>query len=147
MNAYIDNYWEILPIERMEVLDDLTLPGQGGKNPNFKKAEEKAVKAIQKHSMDIKGRQRNPQMDEAYLLLGQARYFDQRFIPALEAFNYTINEYPDSDKINLAKIWREKTHLRLENQKDYCPRWFLCSGEASLPLAGFLARFPRDRWL
>lgn len=117
MNAYIDNYWEILPIERMEVLDDLTLPGQGGKNPNFKKAEEKAVKAIQKHSMDIKGRQRNPQMDEAYLLLGKARYFDQRFIPALEAFNYTIGEYPDSDKINQTKIWREKTHLRLENEE------------------------------
>ncbi|AXG69030.1 tol-pal system protein YbgF [Kordia sp. SMS9] len=117
MNAYIDNYWEILPIERMEILDDVTLPGQGGKNPNFKRAEEKAVKAIQKHSMDIKGRQRNPQMDEAYLLLGQARYFDQRFIPALEAFNYTIGEYPDSDKINLAKIWREKTHLRLENEE------------------------------
>lgn len=117
MDAYIDNYWEILPVERMEVLDDLTLPGQGGKNPNFKKAEEKAVKAIQKHSMDIKGRQRNPQMDEAYLLLGKARYFDQRFIPALEAFNYTIGEYPNSDKINQAKIWREKTHLRLENEE------------------------------
>ncbi|WP_420571302.1 tetratricopeptide repeat protein [Kordia sp.] len=117
MNAYIDNYWEILPVERMEILDDLTLPGQGGKNPNFEKAEEKAVKAIQKHSMDIKGRQRNPQMDEAYLLLGKARYFDQRFIPALEAFNYTIGEYPDSDKINQAKIWREKTYLRLENEE------------------------------
>lgn len=117
MNAYIDNYWEILPIERMEILDDLTLPGQGGKNPNFEKAEKKAVKAIQKHSMDIEGSQRNPQMDEAYLLLGKARYFDQRFIPALEAFNYTIGEYPNSDKINQTKIWREKTHLRLENEE------------------------------
>lgn len=117
MNSYIDNYWEMLPVERMEVQDELTLPGQGGRNPNFKKAEEKAVKAIQKHSMDIKDRQRNPQMDEAYLLLGKARYFDQRFIPALEAFNYTIGEYPDSDKINQARIWREKTHLRLENEE------------------------------
>lgn len=117
MNAYIDDYWQILPVERMEILDDLTLPGEGGKNPNFKKAEEKAVKAIQKHSMEIGGRQRNPQMDEAYLLLGEARYFDQRFIPALEAFNYILGEYPDSDKINEARIWREKTHLRLENDE------------------------------
>lgn len=117
MNSYIDNYWEILPVERMEVQDELTLPGRGGQNPNFKKAEEKAVKAIQKHSMDIKGRQRNPQMDEAYLLLGKARYFDQRFIPALEALNYTLSEYPDSDKINQTRIWREKTHLRLENDE------------------------------
>lgn len=117
MNSYIDDYWEILPVERMEVLDELVLPGKGGQNPNFKKAEEKAVKAIQKHSMDIKGRQRNPQMDEAYLLLGKARYFDQRFIPALEAFNYTLSEYPNSDKINQTRIWREKTHLRLENDE------------------------------
>ncbi|WP_430410828.1 tetratricopeptide repeat protein [Kordia sp.] len=117
MNAYVDNYWEILPVERMEILDELTLPGQGGKNPNFQKAEEKAVKAIQKHSMEIGGTQRNPQMDEAYLLLGEARYFDQRFIPALEAFNYILGKYPDSDKINEARIWREKTHLRLENDE------------------------------
>ena len=117
MNSYIDNYWEVLPVERMEVMDELATPGSGGKNPSFKKAEEKAVKAIQKHSMDIGDRQRNPQMDEAYLLLGQARYFDQRFIPALEAFNYTLSEYPDSDKINQTRIWREKTHLRLENDE------------------------------
>jgi hypothetical protein len=31
---------------------------------------------------------RNFQIDEAYLLLGKARYYDQRFIPPLDAFNY-----------------------------------------------------------
>jgi hypothetical protein len=38
-------------------------------------AETKATKAIQKHSMNIDGR--NFQIDEAYLLLGKARYYDQ----------------------------------------------------------------------
>jgi hypothetical protein len=32
--------------------------------------------------------EKNFQIDEAYLLLGKARYYDQRFIPALDAFNY-----------------------------------------------------------
>jgi hypothetical protein len=32
----------------------------------------------------------NFQIDEAYLLLGKARYYDQRFIPALDAFNYIL---------------------------------------------------------
>jgi hypothetical protein len=103
--AYFDNYWEILPIERMQVFEDVVLPGQS-KNENFSKAEEKAVKAIQKHSMNIDGKEKNPQMDEAYLLLGKARYFDQRFVPALEAFNYILYKYPASDKINQAKVWR-----------------------------------------
>ena len=88
-DAYFDNYWEVLPIERMQIFEDIVLPGQS-KNENFSRAEEKAAKAIQKHSMNIKGKENNPQMDEAYLLLGKARYFDQRFVPALEALNYIL---------------------------------------------------------
>lgn len=114
--SYFDNYWDILPIERMEVFDDIILPGQS-KNESFSRAEEKAVKAIQVHGMDIEGKEKNPQIDEAYLLLGKARYFDQRFVPALEAFNYILYKYPASDKINQAKIWREKTNIRLENDE------------------------------
>ncbi len=116
VESFEDNYWEVLPVERMEIKEVIALPG-AQKNPNFERAEEKAVKAIQKHSMNIKNRQRNPQIDEAYLLLGQARYYDQRFIPALEAFNYILYKYPESDKINVAKVWREKTNIRLENEE------------------------------
>ena len=115
-NAYFDNYWEVLPIERMQIFEDVVLPGQS-KNENFTRAEEKAVKAIQKHSMNIKGKEKNPQMDEAYLLLGKTRYFDQRFIPALEALNYILYKYPASDKINQAKVWREKANIRLDNNE------------------------------
>lgn len=112
--SYTDNYWNVLPIERMQIFEDIVLPGQS-KNDNFTRAEEKATKAIQKHSITIEGKEKNPQMDEAYLLLGKSRYFDQRFIPALEAFNYILYKYPASDKINQAKIWREKTNIRLDN--------------------------------
>jgi hypothetical protein len=35
--------------------------------------------------------ERNFQIDEAYLLLGKARYYDQRFIPALDAIIFYIN--------------------------------------------------------
>ncbi|MBA6151908.1 hypothetical protein H3Z82_04125 [Gelidibacter gilvus] len=115
-DAFTDNYWELLPIERMETTDDFMLPGQS-KNSDFERAEEKAIKAVQTHGMNIKGREYNPQIDEAHLLLGKARYFDQRFIPALEAFNYILFRYAASDKINEAKIWREKTNMRLENNE------------------------------
>ncbi|MBO3096725.1 hypothetical protein J4051_00465 [Gelidibacter sp. DF109] len=115
-DAFTDNYWELLSVERMETTDDFMLPGQS-KNSDFERAEEKAIKAVQTHGMNIKGRERNPQIDEAYLLLGKARYFDQRFIPAVEAFNYILYKYAASDKINEAKIWREKTNMRLENNE------------------------------
>ncbi|TYA67827.1 hypothetical protein FUA24_23590, partial [Seonamhaeicola marinus] len=69
--GYFDDYWNVLPIERMQISDEVILPGQS-KNQDFTRAEEKAVKAIQKHSMNIEGKEKNPQMDEAYLLLGKA---------------------------------------------------------------------------
>lgn len=109
---YYDNFWSILPIERMQVEERLTETNEP-KDPDFQLAEEKATKAIQKHSMYMGGREKNPQMDEAYLMLGKSRYYDNRFIPALEAFNYILYKYPGSGNINEARVWREKTNLRL----------------------------------
>ncbi|HIB36313.1 MAG TPA: tetratricopeptide repeat protein [Mesonia sp.] len=113
---YTDNYWEILPIERMQIEEETNKPGET-KNANFQRAEDKATKAIQKHNMRIAGEEHNPQMDEAFLLLGKARYFDQRFFPALEAFNYILTDYPDSDRLVTAKVWREKTYMRMGNSE------------------------------
>ena len=115
-NEFTENFWELLPIERMNVSEDIFLPGQT-KNADFERAEEKAIKAIQVHGMNIGGKEKNTQIDEAYLLLGQARYFDQRFVPAMAAFNNILNKYPTSDKINQVKIWREKTSMRLDNNR------------------------------
>jgi tetratricopeptide (TPR) repeat protein len=114
--TFNDNFWEVLPVERMQEKEENFLPGQT-KNPNFTRAEEKAVKAIQKHSMNIGGTERNPQMDEAYLLLAKSRYFENRFIPSLESLNYILYKYPQSDKIYHAKVWREKVNIRLENNE------------------------------
>lgn len=109
-----DNFWKRLPIERMQIKEE-NLAEEKTKNTNFELAEAKATKAIQKHSMNIEGQEKNYQIDEAYLLLGKARYYDQRFFPALDAFNYILYKYPTSDKIYQAKIWREKTNMRLGN--------------------------------
>ncbi len=109
-----DNFWKRLPIEKMQFKEE-KISANKTKNADFELAEKKATKAIQKHSMNIDGTERNFQTDEAYLLLGKSRYYDQRFIPALDAFNYILYKYPSSSKIYEAKIWREKTNMRLGN--------------------------------
>jgi hypothetical protein len=110
----IDNFWKRLAIERLQINDEYGPEGKP-KNSDFELAETKATKAIQKHSMNIAGREVNTQMDEAYLLLGKSRYYDQRFIPSLDAFNYILYKYPTSSNIYEARIWREKVNVRLGN--------------------------------
>ena len=117
---YEDNYWERLPIEPLKV-DVLSLPelvSEADDSPKeFERAEEKAVKAVQKHSMLIARQERNNQIDNAYLLLGKSRYYSKRFVPALEAFNFVILNYPRADLINETKIWQAKTLVRLQNEE------------------------------
>ncbi|MCB0466334.1 MAG: hypothetical protein KDC78_11785 [Aequorivita sp.] len=115
--GYRDNFWEILPVERINIEEaEIKAPG-ASKNEDFNRAEEKAAKAIQKHSMYIDGKEYNPQIDEAYMLLGKARYYDGRFIPALDAFNFILDRYPTSNNINVAKVWKAKTNIRLKNEE------------------------------
>ncbi len=113
-STYTDNFWTTLPVERQQPAQDPNAKDKT-KNADFERAELKSTKAVQRRSMNIDGSERNTQIDEAHLMLGKARYYDQRFIPALEAFNYILYKYPKSDKIYDAKIWVEKTNMRLEN--------------------------------
>jgi tetratricopeptide (TPR) repeat protein len=141
-----DDFWKLLPIEPIKFDEDkidipvISKKGFGGSpganfsgktkqgtgtqttednggGSNFEKAEEKAVKAIQRHSMNFNGRERNKQIDDAYLLLGKSRYYSQRFIPAIEAFNYVIANYPYASLINETKVWRAKSNIRIDNEE------------------------------
>lgn len=113
--TYQDDFWEVLPPERMQKTLEEIKPGET-KNTNFERAETKATKAIQVHSMNIDGFEKNTQTDEAYIALGKARYYDNRFLPALEAFNYVLYKYPNSNNVYQAQVWREKVNLRLDNE-------------------------------
>ena len=107
-----DDFLETLPVEPILLQGEEVQ--QRTSIPSFSLAEEKAVKAIQKHSMNIEGKQYNRQIQKAYLLLGKARYYDRRFLPALEAFNFLLKNFNDQGYIE-GKLWREKTNLRLGN--------------------------------
>lgn len=132
-NDYKDDWFQQLPIEPIAFDEDKIVlpkfnssgPGAGftgSKNKTqekkklttFEKAEDKAIKAIQKHGMDIEGFERNRQIDDAYLLLGKSRYYSQRFVPAVEAFNYVIAKYPNASLIAETKIWRAKASIRMD---------------------------------
>lgn len=110
---YHDDFNNILTVERIQPEKNAVIVQQE-RDPNFERAEEKAVKAAHLHSIYISGKEHNPQMDEAYMLLGKSRYHDNRYVPALEAFNYILLKYPDSDLYYDAQVWKEKTNLRLE---------------------------------
>ncbi|SUZ66968.1 uncharacterized protein METZ01_LOCUS19822 [marine metagenome] len=114
-NAFNENFWEVLPIEKIKISDEI-ITVDGIDNANFIKGEEKAAKTIQKHSMIINGIQENSKIANAYLLLGKARYLDQRFVPALDAFNQVYKHMAINDELDESIIWKAKCNIRLEQE-------------------------------
>ena len=114
-SSFKENFWKILPIEKINLSNDI-ITVDGIENANFLKGEEKAAKTIQKHSMQIEGRQQNPKIADAYLLLGKARYLDQRFVPALDAFNQVYKQKLINEQWQLSVIWKAKSNIRLEQE-------------------------------
>ena len=79
---HLEDHWGILPvIEGFDFSITNSSPTE-----LFKIPEEKAIKAIQKsNKKDVAVR------DRAYLLLGKSRFYDQRYVSALQAFNNIEN--------------------------------------------------------
>jgi len=115
---YRDNFFSILPVERFDAKYEVFLPGTKNKNANLERAEEKAIKAVQKHSMNINDKEENNKIDEAYLLLGKSYYYQKRFLAAKEAFNYILDNDIKSNIHPLVSLWREKANIRMDNNKE-----------------------------
>lgn len=116
---YYDDFSKNIPIEPFSFYINETSQNSEQENvigkDKFDRAEDKAVKAIQKHSMLIEGVEKNYQIDNAYVLLGKSRYYTKRFGPALEAFEYVIKNYDTSDLIYETFIWRAKSNIHIGN--------------------------------
>jgi len=108
---YRDNYWLRLSVDPYDLPDPYNY--EETTNEFFDRAEEKAILTVQKHSMLINGEQRNKQIAKAYLLLGKARYFNGRYLQAVEAFTYIIKNMSDSNEAIEAELWRTKSYLEM----------------------------------
>ena len=107
-----DNYWLRLYVDPY-ILPVAYESEEVNTNEFFDRAQDKAILTVQKHSMLIKGAQRNNQIARAYLLLGKARYYNGKYLQAIEAFTYLVKNMSGDDLAVEAELWRSKSYLAL----------------------------------
>ncbi len=56
----------------------------------------------------------NNWIDDSYLLMGKAYFYQHNFVAAIDNFAYVTRKYPDEDSRNEAQIWLIKSYTRLE---------------------------------
>ncbi len=105
-----DNYWNLIEVYPYSLPIAFT---ENNKNAFFDTSEEKAVFTVQKHSMYIDGTEKNKQISRAYLLLGKSRYFNGKYLQALDAFNYVIRNMSSSKNSKIAELWKAKVFIEI----------------------------------
>ena len=102
-----------------------TIAGITGNDPNqpeakgattLQIAESKALKAINKYSVIRSGEEKNKQIFDAYMILVQARIYQNKSLEALDALNYVFTHMKEDKRLPLAKIYQGEAYAQI---KDY----------------------------
>ena len=107
-----DNYNDILSINKLGSLKSI----QSAKN-SLDQAIQKATRAIQSHSMDIGGEEKNKFIDDSYIIIGRAKFYKQEYSQAINTFNYIYRKTNNIETQMEALVWSTICHAKLENKE------------------------------
>ena len=82
--------------------------------PQLNRTIDKAGLIIERHSMEIKGEEKNKWIDDSYFLIGKALFYKQEYTEALEMFAYINREY-EGYITDLSIMWSARAQIELEN--------------------------------
>lgn len=104
-----DNYTELIPLYPVGNKTSRDI----GKS-NYQRTVEKMEKAIQRHSIKEKGREKNPFLWRAWLLMGKAEFQMGQFEEAAATFSYMARLYQGEPLMSgLARAWLAKCYTEL----------------------------------
>ena len=104
-----DNFTELLPLYPV----GNKLSRDIGKS-HYERTVEKMEKAIQRHTIKVKGREQNPFLWKAWLMLGKAQFQMGQFEEAAATFSYMARLYLGNPaRSGLARAWLAKSYTML----------------------------------
>lgn len=107
-DMHVDKYDRILSIFRYGDI-------QKAKSifPEMDEVIKKSSLVIQRHSINLQGKEHCRWIDENWLLIGKAQFFKHDYFSAMETFDYVASSYPDNPSRYEAMIWQAQTNIAL----------------------------------
>ncbi len=100
-----NNYSEILPVYNYGTEQDAKALA-----PNMERAVQKASVVIQKHSMRFQNKEYNRWIDDAYLLIGKAYFYQREYVSARRTFEFMMDEFKSKAPSYEAMLWLIRTY-------------------------------------
>ena len=83
-------------------------------NSTMDRAIEKSAMCIQRHSMNFNGKEYVKWIDDAFLMMGQAHFYKQDYVPARRTFDFVANKYRGNNITYTSNLWLAKTYIETE---------------------------------
>ncbi len=81
-------------------------------------AIKKASVQIQKHTMFIRGQEKNRWIDDCWMLIGKAHFYKMEYEMAMQNFDFVIARYKDQSTRYEAMLWKARTNNQLKKFDD-----------------------------
>lgn len=107
--------------------------------PELEKCIEKCSIVIDRHSMEIKDKEKNTWIDDAWFVIGRSHFYKGSHYEAQRVFTYIARKYKGEDRQVESKIWAARASIMLEQFSKAQTLLDEVKGEKVLP-----KRFPHD---
>lgn len=132
--AHWDDYDQVLPI-----FVNGTEEEARSMTPQLEICIEKCATVIDRHAMEIGGKEKNTWIDDAWFVIGKSHFYKRGYLDAARTFEYIGRRYKGQDKQMEAKLWLARTAIELEQYAKAQSTLDEIKGQKELPKG-----FPHD---
>ncbi len=108
-DAHVDNFDEVLPmfVYGTEEQSKAALP-------DLEKCIDKCSLVIERHSMDIQGKEKNKWVDDAWFVIARSQFYKRNFYEAERGFTYIGRRFKGGNRDQESWVWLARTAIQLE---------------------------------
>lgn len=85
-----------------------------GSYPQLDRAIEKTAMVVDRHSMDISGKERCKWIDDTWMVMGEAQFLKREYTQAKQIFDFTKRKYEDPSIRQRSYLWLGRVYMEQE---------------------------------
>jgi tetratricopeptide (TPR) repeat protein len=82
--------------------------------PDLEKCIDKCSLVIERHSMDIKGKEKNTWIDDAWFVIAKSQFYKRNYSEAERGFTFITRKFKGSNRELESQVWLARTAIELE---------------------------------
>lgn len=107
--AHVDDYDHVLPLFIYGSDDQAR-----NATPDLEKCIEKCSLVIERHSMNIQGKEKNKWIDDAWFVIAKSHFYKKNFYEAERGFTYVSRRFKGENRQMQSLVWLARTAIVLE---------------------------------